>query len=84
MWQNDISKMDSYLPCCVHSYETSFLEIRREIEEIEKGILDRENNPLKNAPHTMELISADNWALPYSRQRAAFPLVSFSSLSSTN
>ncbi len=44
--------------------------IKEEIDAIE----DQENNLLKNAPHTMQMLTADNWDLPYSRQEAAFPL----------
>ncbi|HUP19938.1 MAG TPA: glycine dehydrogenase (aminomethyl-transferring), partial [Gemmatimonadota bacterium] len=47
--------------------------IRAEIEEIEKGIADREDNLLKNAPHTLEAVTADDWPHPYSRERAAYP-----------
>jgi len=52
----------------------SLIEIRNEIREIEVGTQDRENNVLKNAPHTAGVITADNWTLPYSRQKAAYPL----------
>jgi glycine dehydrogenase len=48
--------------------------IRQEIEEIERGVMDREKNMLKNAPHTAEMIAADKWDFPYSREQAAFPL----------
>ena len=50
------------------------LGIRKEIAEIGDGREDQENNALKNAPHTMQLITADTWELPYSRKKAAFPL----------
>lgn len=52
----------------------AMVSIRNEIAEIGDGLEDRANNPLKNAPHTMQLITADKWDLPYSRQKAAFPL----------
>jgi len=48
--------------------------IRAEIQEIENGVSDTENNPLKNAPHTAKLVTADEWNLPYTRQQAAYPL----------
>eukprot|EP00871_Galdieria_phlegrea_P005778 jgi/Galph1/688/GphlegSOOS_G5426.1 len=51
----------------------ALLMIREEIRDIEAGKMDRENNPLKNAPHTAEVVTADNWSHPYSRQVAAFP-----------
>ena len=50
--------------------------IREEIEEIKEGKYDMTNNVLKNAPHTMKQITASEWNLPYSREKAAFPLVS--------
>lgn len=52
----------------------ALIDIRREIQEIEDGVMDKENNPLKNSPHTLEVVSADQWTMPYSRQQAAFPL----------
>lgn len=42
--------------------------------EIEKCTPDNPNNPLKNAPHTLAMLTADNWDLPYTRQEAAYPL----------
>lgn len=53
---------------------SALLSIRKEIEEIANGDADKENNPLVNAPHTMGMLTADTWDLPYSRQKAAFPL----------
>jgi glycine dehydrogenase len=52
----------------------ALIEIRNEIKEIESGSADRENNVLKNAPHTAAIITADKWDRPYSRQKAAYPL----------
>lgn len=49
----------------------AMIAIRKEIEEVDK---DEPNNLLKNAPHTQEMLTADEWNLPYSRQKAAFPL----------
>jgi glycine dehydrogenase len=51
----------------------SLLAIRREIEKIEKGVWSRTDNPLKNAPHTADMVTADEWLFPYSRQEACFP-----------
>ncbi|GAB4369814.1 MAG: aminomethyl-transferring glycine dehydrogenase [Acidobacteriota bacterium] len=47
--------------------------IREEIREIEQGRADREDNLLKNAPHTAVALAAEDWPHPYSRERAAFP-----------
>jgi glycine dehydrogenase len=52
----------------------AMLAIREEIREIEQGKQPRERNALKGAPHTAEVLTADSWDRPYSRQRAAFPL----------
>lgn len=52
----------------------ALLEIRREIDEIASGLYALDNNVLHNAPHTVEALTADEWAFPYSRQKAAWPL----------
>lgn len=52
----------------------ALIEIRNEIREVEEGRADKENNVLKNAPHTAAIITADDWNRPYSRQKAAYPL----------
>ena len=52
----------------------AFIAIRKEIAEIEEGKADRENNVVKNAPHTQYMVCADEWKFPYTRQQAAFPL----------
>lgn len=49
----------------------ALIAIRQEISEATK---DNANNPLKNAPHTQEMLTADDWTLPYTRKQAAFPL----------
>ena len=51
----------------------ALIAIRREIGRIEAGELDKADNPLKNAPHTAEAMSADDWKHGYSRREAAFP-----------
>lgn len=50
----------------------AMLAIQSEYKDIEEGRIDRENNPLKNAPHTMEDLISD-WDRPYSRKQACFP-----------
>ncbi len=49
----------------------AMLSIREEIDEIE---IDDSNSLLKNAPHTLSMISSDEWEYPYTRKQAAFPL----------
>ncbi len=51
----------------------AMIAIAGEAEEIASGKMDKENNPLKNAPHTAEAVTATEWARPYSREQAAFP-----------
>ncbi|MDG1321897.1 MAG: aminomethyl-transferring glycine dehydrogenase [Polaribacter sp.] len=43
-------------------------------EEIKNATKEDDNNPLKNAPHTQEMLTADVWEFPYTRKQAAFPL----------
>ncbi|MBG6187985.1 aminomethyl-transferring glycine dehydrogenase [Flavobacterium sp. CAN_S2] len=43
-------------------------------KEIETATLDNPNNVLKNAPHTLMMVTTDNWVFPYTREAAAFPL----------
>ncbi len=52
----------------------AMIAIRAEISDVENGKLDPVDNPLKNAPHTAAVVTADEWTHPYSRQTAAFPL----------
>ena len=51
----------------------AMIAIRAEIQEVESGTADREDNLLKNAPHTVREVASDVWSHPYSRERAAFP-----------
>lgn len=51
----------------------SLLSIRQEIRDIEEGRMDKTNNPLKNAPHTQQVLLQEEWTRPYSRAIAAFP-----------
>jgi glycine dehydrogenase len=52
----------------------ALISIRSEIKAIEEGNSDKTDNPLKNAPHTQFVITANNWNHAYSRQQAAYPL----------
>jgi glycine dehydrogenase len=52
----------------------AMIAIRGEIQEVENGSSDKTDNPLKNAPHTSAVVTADSWERSYSRQKAAFPL----------
>jgi glycine dehydrogenase len=49
--------------------------IREEIAKIERGEWDKNNNPIKNAPHTQQVCISSDWNRPYSRETAAYPTV---------
>ena len=51
----------------------AMIAIRKEISAVEMGEVDPENNVLKNAPHTHEMVIGDDWQNPYSREKAAYP-----------
>ncbi|HBF18572.1 MAG TPA: glycine dehydrogenase (aminomethyl-transferring) [Cryomorphaceae bacterium] len=55
-------------------FSRAMLAIHKEIEDVASGQSDITNNVLKNAPHTLELLTSEEWKMPYSRQDAAFPL----------
>lgn len=52
----------------------AMISIHEEILAIEAGKFDKQDNPLKNAPHTVEMVTAEEWTHSYSRKEAAFPL----------
>jgi len=52
----------------------AMISIRNEIKAIEDGEMPKEDNVLKNAPHTMRVITEEQWDKPYTRQQAVFPL----------
>ena len=54
----------------------AMLAIREEIRSVEDGRFDPINNPLKNAPHTLDDVTASNWNRPYSREQAVWPVSS--------
>ena len=49
----------------------AMISIKKEIDSLLK---EDDNNVLKNAPHTLDMITANEWYFPYSREKAAFPL----------
>ena len=52
----------------------ALISIYDEIKAIEEGRIDKLDNPLKNAPHTQLVVTADEWKHTYSRKEAAYPL----------
>ncbi|XP_031561136.1 glycine dehydrogenase (decarboxylating), mitochondrial-like [Actinia tenebrosa] len=51
----------------------SLISIRNEIRDIQDGVMDSKNNPLKNSPHPQDVVMSDKWSYPYSREIAAYP-----------
>ncbi|MGH7483068.1 MAG: aminomethyl-transferring glycine dehydrogenase, partial [Longimicrobiales bacterium] len=51
----------------------AMIGIREEVRRIELGLADRDDNPVRNAPHTAEVVIADGWTHDYGREEAAFP-----------
>jgi glycine dehydrogenase len=52
----------------------ALINIYKEIKEIENGEADKKDHVLKNSPHTLAVITADEWKHSYTRSKAAFPL----------
>ncbi|WP_238784453.1 aminomethyl-transferring glycine dehydrogenase [Blattabacterium cuenoti] len=52
----------------------TLVNIRKEIHEISEGKFSKEENVLKNAPHSLELLTENNWEYSYTRKKAAYPL----------
>ena len=61
----DIHEIDRFL--------TAMISIRKEIENVEKGLYSVDESPLRNAPHTLGSVTSDSWNHPYSRQDAVNP-----------
>ncbi|MFK7912039.1 MAG: aminomethyl-transferring glycine dehydrogenase [Akkermansiaceae bacterium] len=54
----------------------AMISIHGEIQDVIEGLADREDNVLKNAPHTAEMVISDSWNHKYPREQAAYPMVS--------
>lgn len=61
----DIVELDRFIAAMIAIYA--------EIQEVSKGTYSHEDSPLMNAPHTAEMLTAESWNHPYSRETAAFP-----------
>jgi len=61
----DVAELDRFVD--------ALISIRAEIAEIELGKMSKEDNVLKNAPHTVNILTQEEWPHPYSRAKAAFP-----------
>ncbi|AII08224.1 glycine dehydrogenase [Rhodococcus opacus] len=64
----DLAELDRFIEAMV--------SIRREIDLVGDGVWPLERSPLRQAPHTAEQVTADNWDLPYPRHLAAYPVAS--------
>ena len=62
----DKAELDRFCDALISIYE--------EIKAIESGAVDKTDNPLKNAPHTQAVVTADDWSHAYTRRDAAYPL----------
>ncbi|MGV9798739.1 glycine dehydrogenase (aminomethyl-transferring), partial [Mycobacterium sp. NPDC003449] len=62
----DLAELDRFIEAMV--------AIRHEIDRVGAGVWPLADSPLRQAPHTAEQLTADEWTLPYSRQRAAYPV----------
>ena len=51
----------------------AMIEIKKELTDIKSGKYDREDNPIKNSPHTMKMLVDEDWTKTYSREKAVFP-----------
>lgn len=56
------------------SFCDAMLEIRKEAQDIIDGKQPKDDNLLKNAPHPLGVITAEQWDKPYTRNQAAYPL----------
>lgn len=57
-------------------FADAMIAIRGEIAKVASGAYDKDDNPLRNAPHTAEAVTADEWTHPYTRAEAAYPVAS--------
>ncbi|MDA8371512.1 MAG: aminomethyl-transferring glycine dehydrogenase [Nocardiopsaceae bacterium] len=62
----DLAELDRFID--------AMIAIRGEIDRVAEGVYDTEDNPLKNAPHTAEALTADDWKHAYSRSEGGYPL----------
>ena len=68
-----VEPTESETLCELDRFFDAMKSIREEIREIEEGRADKNDNAIKNAPHTASMVTANEWDKPYSRQQAAFP-----------
>jgi glycine dehydrogenase len=69
-----VEPTESEPKCELDRFCDAMIAIHGEIMAIESGAMDRANNPLKNAPHPADVVSASDWNRPYTREQAAYPV----------
>ena len=69
-----VEPTESESKCELDRFCDAMIAIHGEIMAIESGAMDKANNPLKNAPHTADVVSASDWNHPYTREQAAYPV----------
>ncbi len=67
-----VEPTESESKCELDRFCDAMIAIHAEMTAIESGAADGQNNLLKNAPHTADVVAADNWDRPYPREQAAF------------
>ena len=60
--------------CLADRFCDAMIAIRHEIGKVESGLWPKDDNPLKNAPHTAQSLLKADWTPPYSREEAAYPV----------
>jgi glycine dehydrogenase len=68
-----IEPTDSESKAELDRYCDAMIAIKQEVNAIAEGSMDKLDNPLKNAPHTAEILLANDWTHPYTRHQAAYP-----------
>jgi glycine dehydrogenase len=71
-----VEPTESEPKCELDRFCDAMISIHAEMQAVESGALDKTNNPLKQAPHTADMIATENWNRPYTREQAAFPVAS--------
>ena len=58
----------------INRFCEAMISIKNEINEIAEGIADKVDNVIKNSPHTINMLTSEEWTHSYSREKAAFPM----------
>jgi len=69
-----VEPTESEAKCELDRFCDAMIAIHAEMTAVESGAADGQNNVLKNAPHTADVVTADHWDRPYPREQAAYPV----------